>query len=99
MDPTEKITVRLSPDTIILLQELVDRGEYGSLSESVSDAIGKLIVSKFAPTEAAEIRKEHERKKPLKMESLLSDEEPDSMDEAVKKAIKDFVKTRMGPEE
>jgi len=95
MDPTEKIIVRLSPDTMIVLQALVDSGEYDSLSESVSDAISKMIESRFTPKEVAKIVKEHSKEKPLKMESLLTDGEPKSMDESVKKAVKDYVRSRL----
>ncbi|MCL2510270.1 MAG: CopG family transcriptional regulator [Methanomassiliicoccaceae archaeon] len=95
MDTTEKIIVRLTPDMIIALQALVDRGDYDSLSESVSDAISKMIESKFTPKEVAKLVKEHSKEKPLKMESLLSDGEPESMDDAVRKAVREYVRTRL----
>jgi len=95
MDTTEKIIVRLSPDMIIALQALVDRGEYDSLSESVADAISKMVESKFTPKEVAKLVKEHAKEKPLKMESLLSDGEPESMDDAVRKAVREYVRTRL----
>jgi len=95
MDQTEKIIVRLSPDTVLLLQALVDKGEYDSLSESVADAINKMVESKFTKKEVAKISKEHMKEQPLKMESLLSDGDPESMDDAVRRAVKEYVKTRM----
>jgi len=95
MDPTEKIIVRLSKDTIIALQTLVDRGDYDSLSESVSDAINMMIESKLTPKEVALLAEEHAKEKPLKMESLLTEGEPLSMDDAVRKAVRDYVKSRM----
>lgn len=99
MDPTEKVIVRLSPDTIALLQSLVDRGEYGSLSESVSAAVDQLIKSKLTTKEISKILSEVVREKPVDMESLLTDGDPISMDEAVRKAVSDYIKTRMDPEE
>jgi len=95
MDQTEKIIVRLSPDTVILLQALVDRGEYDSLSESVADAINKMVESRFTKKEMAKLAKEHTKEQPLNMESLLSDGDPESMDDAVRRAVKEYVKTRM----
>jgi len=95
MDPTEKIIVRLTPDTIIALQTLVDRGEYDSLSESVSDAITKMIESKFTPDELSMLAKERSKEKNLKMESLLTDGDPESMDDAVRRAVREYVKTRL----
>ncbi|MDR0508416.1 MAG: hypothetical protein LBG63_01120 [Candidatus Methanoplasma sp.] len=100
MDPTKKIIVRLSPDTILILQKLVDRGDYDSLSESVSDAIDKMIRSKLAEEEVEKLVKERAQEKPLKMESLLADGgDPESMDDAVRRAVKEYVRSRMRPEE
>jgi len=99
MDPTEKILVRLTPDTMLLLQTLVDRGEYDSLSESVADAIDKMIGSKLTPKEITKILGEHVKERPLKMESLLTDGDPESLDEALKKAVRDYVRSRIEPEE
>jgi len=95
MDQTEKIIVRLAPDKIIILQALVNRGEYDSLSETVSDAINIMIESKFTPDEVSKILKEHDVKAEIKMESLLAKGDPESMDDAVRKAVKEYVKTRM----
>ena len=95
MDPTEKIIVRLTPENIALLQALVDRGEYSSLSESVSDAIDQMIMSKFTSKEISRISKEAVREHPVDMESLLTDGDPVSMDEAVNKAVTDYIKTRL----
>ncbi|MCL2295621.1 MAG: hypothetical protein FWC29_00875 [Methanomassiliicoccaceae archaeon] len=99
MDPTKKIIVRLSPETIIILQKLVDRGDYDSLSESVSDAIDKMILSKLTEEEVGKFVKEHAEEKALKMESLLTDGDPESMDDAVRRAVKEYVRSRMQSEE
>lgn len=99
MDRTEKVIVRLTPDKIILLQNLVDRGDYSSLAESVSAAIDTMIGEKFTPKEISKILNETVREKPVKMESLLTDDDPVSMDEAVRKAVSEYVKTRMDSEE
>jgi len=99
MDPTEKITVRLTQDTMAVLQALVDRGDYDSLAESVSDAIQKMIESKFSPKELSRIQKEGIRENPIDMESLLTDGDKKATDEAVMKAVTEYVRSRMKPEE
>jgi Arc/MetJ-type ribon-helix-helix transcriptional regulator len=99
MDPTEKITVRLTQDTMTALQALVDRGDYDSLAESVSDAIQKMLESKFSPKELSKIQKEGVRENPIDMDSLLTDGDKRSTDEAVMKAVTEYVRSRMRPEE
>ncbi|MDR3075301.1 MAG: hypothetical protein LBU30_04605 [Candidatus Methanoplasma sp.] len=99
MDQTERIIVRLTPDVMIVLQALVDRGDYGSLSEAVSDAIHKMISLKFTPKEISKIQNEHSMEKRFDMESLLTDGDPVSIDKAVKKAVAEYIRSRMNPEE
>jgi len=99
MDPSEKIIVRLSPDTVLVLQSLVDKGEYRSLSESVADAIEQMIEAKFTPEEIEKIVSNRIREQPLRIESLLTDNNPESMDEAVRKAVRGYVRSRMDREE
>ena len=96
---SEKFLVRISPDTVLLLQTLVDRGAYDSLASGVSDAIEKMIESKLSAEEIEKILEEHVRRKPFRMESLLSDGDPVSMEEAVKTAVREYVKSRSRPEE
>lgn len=100
MDPTEKIIVRLSPETVLVLQALVDRGEYRSLSESVAAAIEQMIESKFTPDEVEKIARSRVREPSLKMESLLTEGNgPESLDEAVRRVVRGYVRSRMDPEE
>ncbi|MDR1690364.1 MAG: hypothetical protein LBR42_00785 [Candidatus Methanoplasma sp.] len=99
MDQTEKVIVRLTPDTIVILQALVDRGYYSSLSESVSDAVQKMIESRLTHKEVSKILKDYVKDKPVDMKSLLTDGEPVSMDEAISKAVAEYVRSRMKPEE
>jgi hypothetical protein len=54
-----------------------------------------MIESKFTPNELAKLSKEHSKEKNLKMESLLTDGDPESMDDAVRRAVREYVKTRL----
>ncbi|AIZ57057.1 hypothetical protein Mpt1_c11950 [Candidatus Methanoplasma termitum] len=99
MDPTNKIIVRLSPDTVLLLQALVNKGHFNSLSECIAEAISQMIEANLTSEESEKALKGHVKEQPLKMESLLTDNNPESMDEAVRKAVRGYVKSRMDPEE
>lgn len=99
MDRNEKITVRLSPDVMALLQAIVDRGDYESLADCIFEAIKNMIGEKFTPKEISKILSETVREKPIDMESLLTDGDPVSMEEAVKKAVSEYVKNKLEPEE
>jgi len=101
MERVEKLMVRLDSDTVILLQKLVDNGNYDSLSEAVAAAVNDMTRAKFTPKEIFAILQESKRDRPIDVNSLLSDNDNDrpETDDVIRKAVSDYVRSKMGPEE
>lgn len=97
MEPPTKVTVRLSSERAAILQYLVDRGHYNDLSEVVSEAISEFVASKFTAEELLDILL-NPSKEGIKIKSL-SDGDNMNVDEAIKKAVKDYIRERIPPEE
>ena len=55
MSDLEKVTVRLPSDTVRLLRELVDRGEFSSMAEAVNRAVEEFVGERFTPEDRIEI--------------------------------------------
>lgn len=98
MKKTEKITVRLTSDTMILLRDLVDRGDFTNLTDCVSAAIDRLIKEKYTHKEMSKILKEKTKEISVDMGSLLAGDDPTTIDDAVKKAVVEYIKNKMEPE-
>ena len=73
MDGEERLSVRLSSDDILLLNELVYRHRYRSPAEAVSDAVRSLIDREFTPEEKERILFKAESRRDLDINDFTSD--------------------------
>ncbi len=91
MGSVEKITVRLSSETLDLLQQLVDSGEFSSLSDAVHHAVDELIesrrldISADLPPIAG----------PQDIEALIRDGDTQLLDEAIRNAVIERVRSKV----
>ena len=98
MGDIERLTVRLDSDAVAVLQKLVDDGEYSSMSDAVANTVYEMIGSRFTPKEISRIVTET-RKKDVDIDVLLSDGDSPELKEIVSKAVAEYVKSKMNPEE
>ncbi len=91
MDGTERITVRLPTDSIILLKSLVDDGTYHDISEAVRDAVDALIKKNMTVEEMIAARS----RTTLDGNALEGLTSTDSeIDDAIKDAVKAYLERR-----
>ena len=91
MDGTERITVRLPTDSIILLKSLVDDGTYHDISEAVRDAVDALIKKNMTVEEMIAARS----RTTLDGNALEGLTSTDSeIDDAIKYAVKAYLERR-----
>ena len=91
MDSDRKVTVRLSPETVGILQALVDSGEFPSLSVEVRSVLDDYAEERFAQgvRPAPEMGEDY-----LSIEDLTID--GSSLDDAVMSAAKEFARWKAG---
>lgn len=94
MVSTEKVIVRLPPDTIRLLQELVDRGEFPNLSEAVRSAVDQFIDGHFSPDSIIEILEEPSDDGIIEMSALVHGD-ASVMGVAVQDAVREYIRARI----
>jgi len=99
MERNEKLMVRLDADTVTLLQKLVDDGEYSSLSEAVATAVDRMIRSKFDREEILRVSKETNKSLTVNINSLLNVDDSAEMEKVIRKAVSEYVRSKMEPEE
>lgn len=96
MSGMEKVTVRLPSDTIRLLRELVDRGDFHSMAEAVNCAVEDFIGERFSPEDRVEIIASPEEGI-IEFGSLLhSDSDSDTITGELDDAVRAYVRSRMG---
>ena len=74
MDGEERLSVRLSSEDIILLNELVYRRKYQSPSEAVMAAVRALLDGEFSPEEKEAILAKAEARRELDINDFTSDD-------------------------
>ncbi|MDN5357148.1 MAG: hypothetical protein PWR17_317 [Candidatus Methanomethylophilaceae archaeon] len=99
MESTERITVRLSSDTLALLRTLVDSGEYQNLSDILREAVENFISIKFTPDNISKMTVEIPRKRATELENLVKEGDAVSMDDAVRNAVTEYIRSKMRPED
>lgn len=98
MDSTERVGVRLSSEALAVLRELVDTGEFTSMSDAVREAVDALIRSRFTQEEVFEIVGRQGSRKTVEFDSLVRDGET-SLEDAVRSAVRDMVNSRLERED
>ncbi len=99
MESTERVTVRLSSDTLAVLRTLVDSGEYQNLSDILREAIEDFISIRFTPDNISKILVEIPKKRATELENLVKEGDAVSMDDAVRNAVTEYIRSKMRPED
>lgn len=94
MGSMEKVTVRLSSDTVRMLQELVDRGDFPTLSDAVRSAVDHLVDDRFSSDSIIEIVETPYDDGIIEMSALVHGD-ADIAGVAVQDAVRDYIRSRI----
>ena len=92
MEGTERITLRLPADSIILLKSMVDDGDYHDISEAVRDAVDSFIKIRMTVEEMIEARSRRSMED-VSLDDLVSSD--DDIDAAIKDAVKAYLERKL----
>jgi Arc/MetJ-type ribon-helix-helix transcriptional regulator len=95
MSATERITVRLPPDTAELVQKLVDSGEFSNVSDVIREALDDFLKIRFSTGNVERFTVELPKAKVLELESLVQDGDSVSMDDAIRNAVREYTRARL----
>ena len=91
MDGTERVTLRLPTDMVVLLKSMVDSGQYSDLSEAVRDAIDLFLKTNLTVEDMIRLRNETSLDDSL--DELTSSQ--DDVDDAIKDAVRSYLNRRI----
>ena len=92
MDGTERVTLRLPTDMVVLLKSMVDSGQYSDMSEAVRDAIDYFLKKNMTVEEMIRLRNETSLDD-FSLDDITSSE--DDVDDAIKEAVRAYLEKRM----
>ena len=96
MNSAERVTVRMSTETVQLLQSMVDNKEYGNISDVIRKAVEEFLDNKFTPENIEKVTVELPKTKVLELESLVRDGDSVSLDDAIRNAVREYTRVRAG---
>lgn len=92
MDGTERVTLRLPTDMVVLLKSMVDSGQYSDMSEAVRDAIDYFLKKNMTVEEMIRLRNETSLDD-FSLDDITSSE--DDVDDAIKEAVRSYLNRRI----
>lgn len=92
---TERVTIRVPSDQVILMQHLVDNGEYDNLSDVVRTALEEFMSTRFTPENVEKITIDFPKGNVLELESLVKNGDSVSLDDAIRNAVREYTRVRL----
>ncbi len=92
---TQRITVRIPNEMADNLQNLVEKGEYSTMSAAIRTAIDEFIENKNAPEHISKVTVDLPKKKVNEIKNLVQEGDSISVDDAIRNAVRDYVKEKI----
>jgi Arc/MetJ-type ribon-helix-helix transcriptional regulator len=94
---SERVTIRIPTERIKALQELVDKGQYGTISDAIRAALDKFVEERNTPQYIQRMTIELPKGNVVELQELVHTGDSVSVDDAIRNAVREYVRTRKGP--
>ncbi len=98
MTSTERVALRLTSETVVVLETLVDSGEFSDIHDVLMAALSEFISRRFKAEDIRRILDSFSNKASVDPESLMVAEKQSDLDEVVRAAVGNYVRSRMEDE-
>jgi len=92
---SDRVTIRIPPETIHSLQSLVKKGEFDTISDAIRTAIDRFIDQKFAPDYIRKLTIELPKGNVVHLEQLVKSGDSVSVEDAIRNAVREYVRRRV----
>lgn len=90
-----RISMRLSNETLAVLQSLVDSGAYENLSEVLRAAVDEFIAYRFSPENILKITVDLPKGNVNDLQHLINEGDSVSLDDAIRNAVREYTRKRI----
>lgn len=95
MGNIERFSVRLTAETVAVLNSFIESEEYGNLNDVIMEALNQFIMSRLAPEDMQRILERAGSRAPINPKALMAEDEYIGMDASIKAAVEKFVRGKM----
>ncbi|HEX9341454.1 MAG TPA: ribbon-helix-helix domain-containing protein [Thermoplasmata archaeon] len=92
---SERVTIRLPPDKVKALHQLVKSGEFDTVSDAIRAAIDRFIDIHFAPDYIRKLMIELPKGNVVDLQQLVKSGDSVSVEDAVRNAVREYVRRRL----
>ena len=92
---SERVTIRLPPDKVKALHQLVKSGTYTTISDAIRAAIDRFIDQKFAPDYIRKLTIELPKGNVVELQHLVKQGDSVSVEDAIRNAVREYVRRRV----
>ena len=92
---SERVTIRIPPDKIKALHQLVKSGDFTTISDAIRAAIDRFIDVKFAPDYIRKLMIELPKGNVVDLQQLVKSGDSVSVEDAVRNAVREYVRRRL----
>src|SRR5690242_13420522 len=89
---SERVTIRIPPEKIHSLQQLVKGGTYNTISDAIRAAIDRFIDMHFAPDYIRKLTIELPKGNVVDLQQLVKSGDSVSVEDAVRNAVREYVR-------
>lgn len=92
---SDRVTIRIPPEKIHQLQQLVKKGEFSTISDVIRAAIDRFIDQKFAPDYIRKLTIELPKGNVVDLQQLVKQGDSVSLEDAIRNAVREYVRRRV----
>jgi Arc/MetJ-type ribon-helix-helix transcriptional regulator len=92
---SERVTIRLPPDRVKALHQLVKSGTYTTISDVIRAAIDRFIDMQFSPDYIRKLMIELPKGNVVDLQQLVKSGDSVSVEDAVRNAVREYVRRRL----
>ena len=92
---SERVTIRIPPDKVQQLHQLVKQGEFDTISDAIRAAIDRFIDQQFALDYIRKLTIELPKGNVVELQHLVKGGDSVSVEDAIRNAVREYVRRRV----
>lgn len=95
MVSTERVTVRITKEQLLLIQNLIDSGKYETMTDVVKSALDEFLGKFYSPDNIQKVTVDLPKGNMIRLEELVREGDSVSIDDAIRNAVREYTRNRI----
>lgn len=95
MVSTERVTIRITKEQLLLIQNLIDSGKFDTMTDVVKTALDEFLGKYFSPENIQKVTVDLPKGNMIQLEELVRDGDSISIDDAIRNAVREYTRNRV----